>query len=307
MIQDCRSTPTSNSLLSKGLTSLRRKLSSSSSYHKKASFYATNRVNVHSSNGNVKSRIKLVPHISTSGLFDTIDMILEPGVKYQIGRYSNMDYHAITFRSKVVSREHAIMWTRNGKVCKSFNNKMSISIDISYKIYLSDTMSSGGTYINGFRLSSRKKNSLPHQLKDGDLVEFGTDFYDDNHQFIRAARMYVEINRPNEECKASQRISNCSLFASTSLASSSDEGECLQYNNSPDLPTTTVEEAVSGDVFQCCLCYHAIVPGQALFSSPCPHFFHFKCANPFLGSYPKFPCVLCKKDYNLDDNEAEQI
>ncbi|KAG2346483.1 hypothetical protein BDR05DRAFT_857199, partial [Suillus weaverae] len=54
---------------------------------------------------------------------------------------------------KVLSRIHAEIWSDNGK------------------IYIKDTKSSSGTFLNHSRLSLAGSESAPHQLKDGDIVQ----------------------------------------------------------------------------------------------------------------------------------------
>lgn len=68
-----------------------------------------------------KPRIRLVPNVglsSRSFVFDIIDRELEPGVMYRIGRFSdrNSIEQRLSFKSKVVSRNHAELWTEQGKV-----------------------------------------------------------------------------------------------------------------------------------------------------------------------------------------------
>jgi hypothetical protein len=69
----------------------------------------------------VRPRVRLVPNVglsSRSFVFDIIDRELEPGVIYRIGRFSDRSALAerISFKSKVTSRNHAELWTENGKV-----------------------------------------------------------------------------------------------------------------------------------------------------------------------------------------------
>ncbi|ORX89388.1 SMAD/FHA domain-containing protein [Basidiobolus meristosporus CBS 931.73] len=61
------------------------------------------------------------------------------------------------FDSKVLSRTHAEVWSENGQV------------------YVKDLKSSNGTYLNERRLSPEGVESQPHELRNGDLLEFGID------------------------------------------------------------------------------------------------------------------------------------
>lgn len=66
-------------------------------------------------------RIRLVPNVGLSNrsfVFDIIDKELEPGLVYRIGRFSDRSVlsERLSFKSKVVSRNHAEIWTEQGKV-----------------------------------------------------------------------------------------------------------------------------------------------------------------------------------------------
>jgi hypothetical protein len=65
--------------------------------------------------------IRLVPNVglsSRSFVFEVIDRDLEPGLVYKIGRFSDRNAMSdrLSFKSKVVSRNHAELWTEEGKV-----------------------------------------------------------------------------------------------------------------------------------------------------------------------------------------------
>jgi pSer/pThr/pTyr-binding forkhead associated (FHA) protein len=64
----------------------------------------------------------------------------------------------IMFKSKVISRHHAEVWGVNGEV------------------YIRDTKSQSGTFLNAMRLSEAGKESKPYRLKPGDIVQFGVDY-----------------------------------------------------------------------------------------------------------------------------------
>ncbi|KAJ7696371.1 SMAD/FHA domain-containing protein, partial [Mycena metata] len=61
------------------------------------------------------------------------------------------------FDSSVVSRQHAELWQEGNK------------------IFLRDTQSANGTYVNGGRLSPEGRDSYPYELRTNDIVEFGAD------------------------------------------------------------------------------------------------------------------------------------
>ncbi|KAG9005285.1 hypothetical protein FRB94_000410 [Tulasnella sp. JGI-2019a] len=63
----------------------------------------------------------------------------------------------VYFDSEVLSRKHAEVWAKDGK------------------IFIKDTESYNGTFVNGKRLSVEDKASEPCELNSGDFVEFGID------------------------------------------------------------------------------------------------------------------------------------
>ncbi|KAJ3328203.1 hypothetical protein HDU76_010410 [Blyttiomyces sp. JEL0837] len=73
------------------------------------------------------------------------------------------------FDSKVLSRTHAEIWQEGGKV------------------WIKDVKSSNGTFVNEVRLSEEGQLSGPHELKTGDLLEFGIDIMHDDNKTMAAA------------------------------------------------------------------------------------------------------------------------
>src|SRR5271170_7133689 len=94
--------------------------------------------------------------------FDPIDRKVDDSEVLVVGRHTDrlVSEHpnAIVFRSKVVSRNHAKMWSSNGQW------------------YLQDVGSSSGTFLNHIRLSPPNVESTPYTIKDGDIVQLGIDF-----------------------------------------------------------------------------------------------------------------------------------
>jgi hypothetical protein len=62
------------------------------------------------------------------------------------------------FDSKVLSRQHA-----------------EIYADRSGRIFIRDVKSTNGTFVNGMRLSEKKKESEPRELREQDVLELGVD------------------------------------------------------------------------------------------------------------------------------------
>ncbi|KAJ7205369.1 SMAD/FHA domain-containing protein [Mycena rebaudengoi] len=89
-----------------------------------------------------------------------------PGRRVLLGRKTSKSSprdRQVHFDSSVVSRRHAEVWQEGDK------------------IFIRDTQSANGTFVNGHRLSPEGQDSYPHELKTNDIIELGTDicgYYD---------------------------------------------------------------------------------------------------------------------------------
>ncbi|KAI9250298.1 SMAD/FHA domain-containing protein [Sporodiniella umbellata] len=207
--------------------------------------------------------IRIVPNIdnpSRSLIFDIVDRELEYGDKILVGRYSERHRVAdcLSFKSKVVSRCHCEIW-----------------VDQDGKLYIRDTKSSSGTFLNHIRLSPAGQESRPVELHDGDILQLGVDFQGGQEEIYRSVKMKFELNRPR------QRPASFSIAAFQNLRSRTEEDEC-------------------------CICLYALAPLQALFMAPCSHSYHFKCIRPLFDSYPGFQCPLCRTYSDLEANVASE-
>ncbi|KAI8093563.1 uncharacterized protein BX664DRAFT_313605 [Halteromyces radiatus] len=114
-----------------------------------------------SSNGTSSTPICTVIFQPHSTQFPVKTIELKDNVKCRIGRQSSAKTIPKPlngyFDSKVLSRNHALLWLSEGK------------------IYIKDTKSSNGTFLNGHRLSPELEESEPFELKTGDQIEFGID------------------------------------------------------------------------------------------------------------------------------------
>ncbi|OAX35237.1 WD40 repeat-like protein [Rhizopogon vinicolor AM-OR11-026] len=131
-------------------------------------------------------RIRLVPHFFFLR-FEPISCDLRDGdTPLRIGRF--IDCQAVNpvatdklaFKSKTVSWAHAEIWSDNGK------------------INIKDTKSSGGTFVNHLRLSPADSESIPHQLKDGDIVQLGVDYQDHTGEVHKSVKFTIEIGRESQ-------------------------------------------------------------------------------------------------------------
>ncbi|KAG1758392.1 hypothetical protein EDD22DRAFT_956916 [Suillus occidentalis] len=135
-------------------------------------------------------RIRLVPHLDSFRAlrFEPITCDLRDGdTPVSIGRFTDQsDASKLAFKSKVVSRAHAEIWSDNGK------------------FYIKDARSSSGTFLNRLRLSPAGSESKPHQLQHGDIVQLGVDYQgngtDDNYKSVKM-RIEVERISPSRESR----------------------------------------------------------------------------------------------------------
>ncbi|KAG0784257.1 hypothetical protein G6F16_006295 [Rhizopus arrhizus] len=194
--------------------------------------------------------VRIVPLIDNPNrclLFDIVDRRLTYPTQIKIGRYSERKKEAdvLSFRTKVVSRSH----------CELF-------------LYLRDTKSTSGTFLNHVRLCSSGQGSQPVEIHDGDLVQLGVDFQGGIEAVYRAVKMRFELNRPAPNPALYRRV------------------------------TRQIRSGPAEDC--CCICLCDPGPHQALFVSPCAHVFHFGCIRPLLKSYPGFQCPLCRTYSDLE-------
>jgi pSer/pThr/pTyr-binding forkhead associated (FHA) protein len=109
----------------------------------------------------------------------TITVPFYPDV-LRIGRQTNDTNHPTPengyFDSKVMSRHHAEVWSdRNGK------------------IWIRDTKSSNGTFVNGERLSQENTESDPHELREQDVVELGIDIISEDQKTVMHPKIAARV------------------------------------------------------------------------------------------------------------------
>ncbi|KAI9491856.1 hypothetical protein BDB00DRAFT_873890 [Zychaea mexicana] len=239
--------------------------------------------------------IRIVPHLDSprSLVFSVIERDVRGDTVLKIGRFTErfLSPNRITFRSKVVSRGHAEIWTEGGK------------------FFIRDTRSSSGTFLNHVRLSAPNQESRPFQLKDGDVVQLGVDYQGGTEEIYRAVKMRLELNRTWQH-----QTNTFSLNTFQSLRNLTTPPNNVSVLDAAmgNAGGVTAAATATGDladrenihIEDCCICLYAIAPFQALFVAPCSHTFHFKCCRPLLQSYPGFLCPLCRSYADLDASVA---
>ncbi|KAJ3057270.1 hypothetical protein HK097_009929 [Rhizophlyctis rosea] len=176
----------------------------------------------------------------------------------------------IAFRSKVVSRTHAELWA-----------------ETDGQIYFRDVGSSSGTFLNRLRLSPSGKESKPHLLKSGDVLQLGVDYQGRQEEIYKCVMIKVFVTRTQKPRTNPQRLRQTLTAFLTAMNPNASEADA----------------AVTSD---CCICLSSIAPFQALFLAPCSHCFHYKCATPLLSSAVMFQCPLCRQVANLEANVTNE-
>ncbi|KAJ1966913.1 hypothetical protein H4R35_006866 [Dimargaris xerosporica] len=215
--------------------------------------------------------IRFAPHIQDvrhSLYFEAIDHDVPSDCVLKIGRFTDrvsQQPNRIAFKSKVVSRSHAEIWSENGQ------------------LFIRDTKSSSGTFLNHVRLSLAGVESPPKQLHDGDILQLGVDYQGGIQEIYKCVRIRLEINRHwqrQAENPYRMRVMKNLQNMFTSF-------------NTADGPATD-------DRHECCICLYAMGPFQALFVAPCSHCFHFKCIKPIIFTTTGFSCPLCRTFADLE-------
>ncbi|KAI8077823.1 SMAD/FHA domain-containing protein [Halteromyces radiatus] len=232
------------------------------------------------------SHIRIVPHLDSSRslVFSVIERDVAEGTILKIGRFTDKYASStrITFKSKVVSRGHAEIWSKNGK------------------FYIRDTKSSSGTFLNHVRLSPPNQESRSFLLNDNDVVQLGVDYQGGTEEIYRCVKMRLEINRSTQQRTTFSLNTFQSLRNLTTPPNNVTVLDSAMTSNNTNTKLGNEEFHVE----ECCICLYALAPFQSLFVGPCSHTFHYKCARPLLMNHPGFLCPLCRNYADLDASVA---
>ncbi|KAF9404599.1 hypothetical protein BGZ94_004059 [Podila epigama] len=156
--------------------------------------------------------IRIVPHLDAprSLHFDVVDKDVPEGFVLKIGRFTDKQTlpNRVTFKSKVVSRGHAEIYSDQGK------------------FYIRDTKSSSGTFLNHTRLSPPGVESKPAQLKDGDVVQLGVDYQGGTQEIYRCVKMRLELNRSWQQQANPFRMNTLKAIRNLTTADTSNSTDC---------------------------------------------------------------------------------
>ncbi|KAJ2742775.1 hypothetical protein GGI20_004233 [Coemansia sp. BCRC 34301] len=221
--------------------------------------------------------IRIVPHIVDVRhclYFDVMNRDVAEGSILKVGRFTekvSQQMSRIAFKSKVVSRSHAEIWTEGGQ------------------FFIKDTKSSSGTFLNHMRLSPPGQESRPHPLHDGDILQLGVDYQGGSVDTYKCVKIRLEINRNWQRSKENP-------FRRQVLENIQNAYHAID---------------TGGTSNECCICLYQMIAFQALFVAPCSHCFHFKCVKPILFTSTGFSCPLCRTyadleaSVTIDENEMD--
>ena len=238
----------------------------------------------------------LIDHSSSStGLyFSPVIRKIKPGTRVSIGRYTEKNKAAahaaqgssapIVFKSKVVSRTHALL-----------------ECNEDGQWFLKDCKSSSGTFLNHIRLSPASQESSLMPVIDGDVIQLGMDYRGGTEEVYRCVKMRCEFNKRWQRkvnqfnLEIHKKFRNLSISDANILANG--EGGVNGVGG-------------SGDNSECAICLMKVEPCQALFISPCSHAWHYKCIRPIIiKSYPQFYCpncrTMCDLETDLEDDDDD--
>ncbi|KAI9278763.1 hypothetical protein BDA99DRAFT_600367 [Phascolomyces articulosus] len=127
--------------------------------------------------------VRIVPNIENPSrciIFDIVDREMKAGTMIKIGRFAEripISSDHMSFKSKVVSRSHCEIWVHQDG-----------------KLYIRDTSSSSGTFLNHIRLSGANQESPATEIKHGDIVQLGVDYQGGQEEIYRSVKMRFELS-----------------------------------------------------------------------------------------------------------------
>ena len=238
--------------------------------------------------------VRLTPLIdhssSSSGLyFSPIIRKIKPGAKVSIGRYTEKNKAAahaaqgssapIVFKSKVVSRTHALL-----------------DCNEEGQWFLKDCKSSLGTFLNHIRLSPASQESSLMPVIDGDIIQLGMDYRGGTEEVYRCVKMRCEFNKSWQ-----RKVNQFNLEIHKKFRNLSVSDPNILANGAAAAASS------SSDNSECAICLMKVEPCQALFISPCSHAWHYKCIRPIIiKSYPQFYCPNCRTMCDLETDLEDE-
>ncbi|KAJ3243056.1 hypothetical protein HK104_008173 [Borealophlyctis nickersoniae] len=73
------------------------------------------------------------------------------------------------------------------------------------QVYLKDTASSSGTFLNKLRLSPSGKESRPYPLRDGDVIQLGMDYQGRQEDIYKCVLMKIGVGALDQNVRQRRR------------------------------------------------------------------------------------------------------
>ncbi|KAG8969741.1 hypothetical protein FRC03_001086 [Tulasnella sp. 419] len=192
----------------------------------------------------------------------------------------------IAFGSDVISRHHCQLW-----------------LGRSGQLWIRDTKSTWGTFVNHVRLSLAKQESRPFPLKNGDVIQLGVNRRCGAETMHQCVKFTIDMSFEEAPSSSSAGLRFLKQLLKGSSESSKEKMSSPVASPSTDGSHLVEQEKAAGLADDCCICLSPMTINGALFSAPCSHAFHYKCIRPVIEQqYPSFSCPLCRSFVNLDED-----
>lgn len=128
------------------------------------------------------------------------------------------------FDSRVLSRSHAEVWADRD----------------TGKVWIKDSKSSNGTYINSVRIGNEKSESEPHELKKNDTLELGIDITNDERTTFVHRKISALVERISMMSLQTQNEGPYGAFGDSLHGTSSNDGGGSTNNSYRPLSLTGI-------------------------------------------------------------------
>lgn len=224
--------------------------------------------------------VRMTPFIDHSSnnphmFFGPIIRRLRPGEQLDVGRYTER-----TRAHAAAPQGSSDMVVFKSKVVSRSHAQLCVEPD--GKWYVRDVGSSSGTFLNHVRLSPPGEPSQKVAVHDSDVLQLGVDYRGGSEEVFRCVRVRLELNQ------SWRKLAN-------------------EFTRQAHLRLQRVVSR-DGDEDTCSICLERIAQCQALFVSPCSHWWHYGCIRPLLvKSYPHFICPNCKAMCHLEADLEDSL
>lgn len=169
---------------------------------------------------------------SLNGTFEKKSLVLPfyPDV-LRLGRQTNSKTQPAPdngyFDSRVLSRAHAEVWT-------DYDTGL---------VWIKDSKSSNGTYLNSVRLGNEKTGSEPHQLHKNDVIELGIDIANEEGTSFIHRKISAKVDRISFLSLQTKPVS------SKPLQVQNPQSQTLQLHPGPLLPNQQMPQSSDSQIY----------------------------------------------------------